>query len=341
VPEQRANELVTALERECDRVLVYVYPGWSNETLEILARRAGFDLSEVNGDVGMIKFQRKESEGEKEYKRIITPEIVGTPLPSFSLSDMLASRRWWSFSDPFPHIVAQNVFTESIYRDLETAFQAILSQGLSNQASIKQLTHTMKGYDAYGMSFVPDLTGPFSVFLSRAWHDMLAILVGVKATGDISGGLHHHSIGSASGHLHNDLNPGWFVDYPRADSINISHPELCSYHHGDTYKTGLRARETIRAVAMIYYLNNPPWQPGDGGETGLYRNASNPVDQPVAAVPPLNNSLLIFECTPYSYHSFIKNRRQPRNSVILWLHRPKAEVISRWGEEKIVYWPKR
>jgi len=94
--------------------------------------------------------------------------------------------------------------------------------------------------------------------------------------------------------------------------------------------------ETIRAVAAIFYLDNPPWSPGDGGTTGLYRNASDPVDQPAAVVPPLNNSMLAFECTPFSYHGFVSNRRHPRNSVVLWLHRSRQDVVRRWGEHAIV-----
>jgi hypothetical protein len=47
---------------------------------------------------------------------------------------------------------------------------------------------------------------------------------------------------------------------------------------------------------------------------------------------------LIFECTPVSYHRFCSNRRHPRNSVIMWLHRPWQDAVRRWGEEAIVRW---
>jgi hypothetical protein len=55
-------------------------------------------------------------------------------------------------------------------------------------------------------------------------------------------------------------------------------------------------------------------------------------------VPPINNSMLLFECTPYSYHSFISNRRSVRNCLVMWLHRPKEEVTARWGETVIEKW---
>jgi Rps23 Pro-64 3,4-dihydroxylase Tpa1-like proline 4-hydroxylase len=98
----------------------------------------------------------------------------------------------------------------------------------------------------------------------------------------------------------------------------------------------VRRREAVRAVAVIYYLNNPQWQPGDGGETGLYRTVRDAIEHPVAVVPPLNNSLVAFECTPGSYHTFRSNVRHPRNSVVIWLHVEKSAAIARWGESALV-----
>ncbi len=262
-----------------------------------------------------------------------------TPLPdrsqykgSLPLTDMLHNRRWMVRSRPFPHIVAENVFKEHIYQALEESFRDFLAPDGNRFA------RNMPGYDAFGMEFTPHLTGPFSVFVSRAWHDMIAHLMGVHATNDVVGSLHHHEIGSANGQIHNDLNPGWFVDNARDDGINICDPAKCSYQTGEIFGARMKPRETIRAVAILFYVNNPPWSPGDGGETGLYRSSMDPIDSPVSVVPPINNSLLIFESTPYSYHSFLSNRGQPRDSVTMWLHRSKDEVVARWGEEKIVYW---
>ena len=95
---------------------------------------------------------------------------------------------------------------------------------------------------------------------------------------------------------------------------------------------------TIRGVAIIYYLNNLAWAPGDRGETGLYRAAQDPIEHPVVEVPPSNNSLLAFECTPHSFHTFRGNNRYARNSVIVWIHRQKSTVLGRWGDAAIVPW---
>ena len=247
-------------------------------------------------------------------------------------------------SHPWPHVLVREAFGDYLYHNLEEEFRRLLALGFANDGRSRSglFTRNMSGYDAYSINFTPEMTGPFRLFLLRGWHDLLAGLFGIEATGDVNGGLHHHAAGSASGKIHNDFNPGWFVGSSDEQSVNVSDHRLCSYHHGTLLPggKGLTPREEVRAVAMVYYLNNPPWSPGDGGETGLYRSPRCEIEKPGVAVPPLNNSLLAFECTPYSYHRFLSNRRHERNSVILWLHRTKADAVARWGERSIVCWPK-
>ena len=253
----------------------------------------------------------------------------------FRLDGALKSRRWVRRSAPFPHVLAQEVFAGEVYAELEAAFKTLLAAPLQAHFNIGPFRHK-SAYDVCSVGFTPRTTGPLSLFISRSWHDVLAAVLGMTATGDINGGLHHHRVGSASGRVHNDLNPGWF---PRADDgagINVS-DERCDYHHGATKEPDLAVQERVRAAAMLFYINNPHWRAGDGGETGLYLSASD--SEPAASIPPINNTLLLFECTPYSYHRFLANRRNERNSIILWLHRAKEEAVSRWGN-KIVYWPK-
>jgi hypothetical protein len=86
------------------------------------------------------------------------------------------------------------------------------------------------------------------------------------------------------------------------------------------------------------YLAEPDGYAGWGGETGLYRSSSSPVGRPVVAVPAVNNSLVSFECTPFSFHSFVTNPYAERNCLVMWLHRSRNDVIDRWGEQSIVSW---
>lgn len=249
------------------------------------------------------------------------------------LEELLANRRWVRRAHPFPHVVAQNVFVPARYEELDAEFHRI------EQSHPEVFRRDMAGYDASGSLLDPYRDGPLGVFLSREWHDMLAALVGVgvDATGDVTGSLHHHEPGAASGWPHNDLNPGWFAG-PAAlpQEVRLTSDEPVDYHRG-TSPPGVAARETVRAVSLLFYLANPPWQPGDGGETGLYRSPHDH-GRPAVTVPPINNSLVLFECTPFSWHGFVSNHAKPRNSIVMWLHRTKDDAVNRWGEQSIVHW---
>lgn len=256
------------------------------------------------------------------------------------LTDLLDRRPWVLCNDPFPHIRAHSVFAAAFHRELAAAFATILDGRPLATWPEARFSRNMPGYDASAVDFDIRVGWPFSVFVSRAWHDLFARLFAVEAVGCVSGALHHHQAGGRDGYVHNDLNPGWFVDTRNNDDeIVIPRSDLCHYRYGSTRAAAnVPPRETIRGIAIIYYVNNAEWRAGDGGETGLYRTTRDPVAHPVVAVPPLNNSLVAFECTPHSFHTFRTNRH-PRNSVIVWLHRAKTAVLDRWGHSAIVGWP--
>jgi len=254
--------------------------------------------------------------------------VSGHPLAGY-----LLSRRWLRRSHPFAHVVAYDVFVPGVYAALCARFDEMLA-GLNGHAYLD-------AHDIFGTTVTPASAAGLQPFASRAWHDLLATIVGVRATGHVALGMHHHKVGSADGFPHNDLNSGWFAADPGPGAIELSQPEVVEYTTGTLRRPGVQPRENVRAVAVLYYLANGLWQPGDGGSTGLYTRASDPVRRPALVVPPLDNSLLAFECTPTSWHGFISNRRRPRNSIIMWLHRPKAEVVARWGAGAIVPYGRR
>jgi hypothetical protein len=255
-----------------------------------------------------------------------------------NVASLLEAREWTLCDEPFPHVRAENVFTPEFHRELEAAFAALLEgTGLASWPGVR-FRRNMPGFDAAAVDFEGRVGTPFDCFVSREWCDLFASVFGVQGVRFVSGALHHHAAGSCDGHVHHDLNPGWFVDDGDARGIVLPRADVC-YRTGAT-PTGfeLPAREMMRAVVIIYYLNNPACSPGDGGETGLYRSGVDAVSDAVVSVPPLNNSLVAFECTPASFHSFRSNRVQPRNSVIVWLHREKQDVLTRWGSAAIVPW---
>jgi 2OG-Fe(II) oxygenase superfamily len=255
--------------------------------------------------------------------------VPTTPAPNPPLRELIAHRRWVRRTVPFPHVVATNVFVADFYQRLHDQFLALLRD--RPQAFNKGIAN----YDAAAADIGP-YDGPLSLFVSREWHDLLGALTGVTGTGDMIATMHHHDPGSRRGWPHNDLAPGWFGGPPPCpDEVRLAGVDGVGYRDG-TRPDGVSARPGVRAASALFYVANEPWQPGDGGETGLFSSGTGR-QGPAAVVPPVNNSLVIFECTPYSQHTFL-GARKPRNSVVMWIHRPLAETVQRWGERSIVYW---
>ena len=238
---------------------------------------------------------------------------------------------WVRREQPFPHVVAHDVLRLDVYSRMEAAYAQLLARPGA-------FTRSTTGYDVFSHTFDAATRGPLALFCSREWHDLVAAVCGMRGTGHVFAGLHHHGIGSPSGSPHNDLNPGFFARASRDGEVVLA-SSACSYFTGAAAQQGVLPVETVRGVAVIFFLHNGPWRPGDGGEVGLYRGAFDPVDHPPLTVPPIDNSMLLFECTPNSLHAFLSNRVRPRNSVILWVHRTRSEVVARWGDAAIVHWP--
>jgi 2OG-Fe(II) oxygenase superfamily len=257
---------------------------------------------------------------------------------SFDLASVLRDRRWVRCETPFPHFRATDVFTSAFYASLEEELQGLLAKGLSPKRDRHRFARNMPNSDAYAWDFPPDIRGALSLFYSLEWHTLLSQLTGVSATGDVNGALHHHQLQSNDGSVHRDVGVGWFSDQRRPDGINPMDLGRCGYTHPNVSSPDIQPHQSVRAVTMIYYFGNPLWRAGDGGGTGLYRTGADPVSMPAAAIPPLNNSLVIFENTPDSWHSFLRNRRSVRNSAILWLHRSMAEAVDRWGDSAVSRW---
>jgi hypothetical protein len=259
---------------------------------------------------------------------------------TLDLATLLENRRWLMSYYPFPHVRAHNIFQPFAYREIERSFLKILGFGLREERVAERFSRIFRDYDAYGSRLPHDKEDPLWIFASREWHDLLAGLFRLRTTGDINVELHHHTLGSSHGRIHNDFNPGWFLGEASLSGVNLSDGDICSYKFGTLRcATPLQPHRRIRALAMIFYLANKNWKQGDGGETGLYEFGDADVASPDVAIAPTCNSLLAFEVTPHSFHAFLKNKRSVRNAVVLWLHRDYKEAATQWGEAAIVEWP--
>lgn len=234
------------------------------------------------------------------------------PTTVTELRPLLAAPHWRWRDDPFPHVVARDVFTRDVYEQLVADF----GQLLERQEAVGYNTQ----HDFYGTSLLRGQCGALELFLSPAWYELFTGLFAVAGPGYLTAGVHRHRPGSRDGFPHNDIFPERLDARPAGSDVR-----------------GFGGRvegRSVRAVAILFYLNNGRWSPGDGGETSLYRDWKDPVDEPVASVAPRDNTLLAFGCNPHSYHSFRANRKR-RDTVISFVYRGLADYRELWGDEGV------
>lgn len=250
--------------------------------------------------------------------------------------ECVAAQLWLRRRAPFPHVVAQNLFTATYYRALDEAVQAVVDRGLAPERDPGRLSPTMPNATAFEWNVPPDADGALGRLLSRTWLQLLAGVLGIQATLDVSAAIHLHQPGAGGGQVHNDLNVGWFSHQPRPDGVNPMDIRRCSYTDGRSLP-GVRTVQRVRAATAIIYVGNGPWSDDAGGETGLYASQDDVSSRPVGRVLPLDNSLLLFGTGPSSWHAALPTRRR-RTSIVMWLHQTRAEAERRWGREAIRAW---
>lgn len=237
--------------------------------------------------------------------------------------------------NPFPNIIIDNFFPEDFYQSLVKEFQSVLNRGLSEKTNIHQFSR-FPHYDAY--SFTPQPLGgtPSDIFYTPAWLDFIcSFFPNVNRSADTNAVFHYHKVGSQNGWPHCDFSWGAFKNDPLSNGVN-------AWYHQGPHTTDPPAEpgffHSIRSVAVLYYINNKPWHEGDGGETGLY--AGKDLGSLVTKVAPINNRLLLFEVSPDSYHSFLSNVANERNSVVQWAFEKPEDSFKKYDREKIGSWSK-
>jgi hypothetical protein len=255
---------------------------------------------------------------------------MSAPDAGIDLTAVLANRDWVRRDVPFPHVVATDVFKTDFYHSLSAQLLGMLGGGPEKT----RLPRAMPGVDVYGVPFDPSLSGSLAVFLSPAWRDLMCQQFDVSPTPYVYAGAHHHSVGSKSGFIHTDFGAAW---YPRNGDGGIQLPNnrLCNYVTGAGELGDAERVQVVRGIVLLFYLLNDGWESGDGGETGLYASDGLPVSEPTGCVPPINNSLVALECSPNSFHSFITNRKHPRTSITVTIHRKLEDAERRFGREQV------
>lgn len=237
-----------------------------------------------------------------------------TPAAPQWFADLLAHRYWVRRALPFPHIYARDVFTPDFYRRLTGEVERVRRD--SPQLFSPRDAEEQPGTAAVGLSQLRD--GPLAVFLSREWRDMIANVAGVGVA-DVTAALLTDPPGSPGTAPGNGYGPVWFPgDELAPDERRIDDNPLWSAAPG--------GREGMRVLSATFYLGDTAWQPGDGGETMLYGSADAATGR---SVPPLGNSLVLFECTPRSWYAFAGTGAAECHRVELSLYRPVGNTQER------------
>ena len=212
--------------------------------------------------------------------------------------------------EPFPHIVIENFFKPDIYAALCQKFEIAKNKGFSEEKAspVNQFHAFTVEYDGY--VYTPqgtlDPTNPLSLFFSLEWNNFFSKLFHQFSTFETTLAFHHHPIGNTTGFVHND-----FVDMPFSPISKLP--------NGVIWKSSPKPdRKVRRTISILYYLNNPEWRQGDGGETGIYSADKKTL---LKVVPPVNNTLFAFQTSPQSMHAFQGNKTE-RNSFVQWFHTP-------------------
>jgi len=245
------------------------------------------------------------------------------------LAEMNQGAKWYVYERPFRHIRAEHVFRETIYRRVEGAFLALRDNRDLNSGNEAGFRKSGSTYDALIFPMSQQFASGFAPLFERRWTNFLANLLNLPAFEHIDGALHHIPVNSRSGWIHNDFCSGWFNADATGDVV-FPDRRNCEYFTGTPKSADVTPKEFVRAATMIFYLQNDEWKEGCGGETVLYPS-SRPGRGDACPVPPLSNSLLLFECSPHSYHALLGNPGCPRNSIILWLHCSVENAETRWG----------
>lgn len=236
-------------------------------------------------------------------------------------------------SFPFRHVVIDNYLNSNTHDAIRQDFNKLLAHGITQLPDQNRLAK-MPGYDCYNWVFPRDVTAPMDHFYSAEFMAFCRETLNIPFTAEVNAQINHHPAGCRSGIWHTD-----FIHcYHTQDPTN--HSGIRPWYFGCNYQSGMpvaggsdaRILKRVRALTFLYYIDGDDWTQGDGGETAL--GYESPFDNEVAlfsAVAPLPNRLLMFECSPHSFHRMLGNNRLPRSLIIGWLHCTPEYAVQKHG----------
>ncbi len=217
---------------------------------------------------------------------------------------------------PYPHVVVDSFLKDWAYEGLVARFRNLKDKGLSNAANDFARLHPFEiNYDGYLYSppATLDPDDAQSIFFSLCWNRFFSNLFSQTTGFETALAFHHHPAGDRTGFVHNDFSDKNFL---RGSWLANG---VVPYAIADGNGGVLRRR----IIALLLFLDNPPWEEGNGGELGLYASDGRTL---VKKVAPINNRLVAFHIGPQSFHAFQGNH-VPRTSIVQWFHMPGRPPI--------------
>jgi len=248
------------------------------------------------------------------------------------MDNLLEYGNWCEHKIPFKHFRAESVLDENTYKEVEANFNAVKTEQVKKKnGDVYRLEKLSSNYDAQMVAMDNDLAELFQPFFSIDFLKSIAQLLEIPFNYAIDGALHSSPRNSRTGWIHTDFCNAWFDSrFIEKNQLSFPNRQTCDYFTGRRHDESADPRKFTRAATLIFYLCNDGWKKGDGGETGLY-GAGHLSDNTVFdIVAPKNNSLILFECSPHSYHRFLTNRGRTRNSIILWIHSTPETSSLKW-----------
>jgi len=242
--------------------------------------------------------------------------------------------KWQEYKSPFRHYTAKDVLGENEYLKTLNAFnECIIKKKETLLRDGHKQNQYYEKYDAIISAVTNQNIDGFSSLISYSFVEALGQLIKFPFNGLLDAAIHSHPLNSRSGWIHTDYCSAWFND----PSFNqhcfcFADRSKCDYFSGKKLKDDAMPVEYARVGTLIYFLGNDKWQTGYGGETVLFNSSVKTSNTRTKFIAPENNTLLFFECSPHSYHSFITNVVQPRNSIIFWLHCTVEDAQQKWPQ---------
>lgn len=212
---------------------------------------------------------------------------------------------------PYEHVVLDNFFTDSFYKEICDFFDSVFSKGFSSVRDNERFAPFLDvayPYDGYVKAIHPFEHKVADFFYSNTWNLFLSKIFDRPTSTVVTPAFHFHAPNDATGWVHNDYTKKEFSSTRVLYNGVIPHAR-----YGSAQKIDITE---ARAIAVVYYFGGDTDSPIGGG-TGLYESVKS--KDPVQVIESRNNRMLAFSVSPKSYHAFQKNSAD-RKSIVMWLH---------------------